>query len=240
MYHNYDTPPYNFVFACLQNVCYKSCFPFPPMKRPIHFLLLATGLLMAVCLLGACSGKKQKTQEQISEDYHKYLTTPDLAMYELQGNVFSAEYPEGFLQQYVPDLPQSADTVFFMPDGVSGLSIMLRDDNLLTVRGTSGEAIGFCSETDSGNKLACHYKDDRNVDSWEWHNAEGDSITIRFKKQGRQVTSFTVKGHKKLLGGTIKDIVTDDIGNWTERTVLTRYADGTKFIQRQKRIINYY
>lgn len=210
------------------------------MKRLFHAIVFYAGLLLIICLLGACGGKKQKTQEQISEDYHKYLTTPDLALCELQGNVLSAEYPKGFLQQYVPDLPQSADTVFFMPDGISGFGIVVGTDSLLTVRGTSGEAIGFRSGTGTGNKLACHYQDDRNVDYWLWQSAEGDSITIRFKKQGRQVSSFTVKGHKTLLSGTIKDIVTDDIGNWTERTVITRYADGTKSARRQERIIKYY
>lgn len=210
------------------------------MKRPFHAILFYAGLLLIVCILGACGGRKHKSQEQISEDYHKYLITPDLALCELQGNVLYAEYPAGFFRQYVPDLPERPDTVFFMPDGISGFGIVVGEDSLLTVRGTGGEVVGFDSETHTGNKLACHYKDERDVDYWQWISARGDSITIRFRKQGRQVSSFTVEGHKNLLGGTIKDIKTDDLGNWTQRTVITRYADHSTRTQRQTRTIKYY
>lgn len=210
------------------------------MNQHFHFSPSVSGLLLIICLLGACGGPKHKTQEQIKEDYHKYLITPDLTMCELMGNVQEAEYPNGFLQQYVPDLPAHPDTVFFMPDGISGFHIVMGNDSLLCVRGTGGELIGFQSNKPTGNKLNCHYADDRNVDYWAWYSAAGDSLIIRFKKEGRQISSFSVEGHKNLTGGTIKNIHTDDLGNWTERTITTHYADGTTRTQSQTRKIKYY
>lgn len=210
------------------------------MNRLIHYGLGGICAILLACLMVSCHNTKQKTPEQIKEDYHKYLITPDLALCELMGNVSTVEYPEGFLQQYVPDLPARADTVSFMPDGMSTFAISIGSDTLLSVRGTGGEVIGFEGGQSSGYKQESHYQDDRNVDHWTWRNAAGDSLVIRFQKEGRQVSSFTVEGHKRLAGGTIKDIQTDDIGNWISRTVIVRFADGTKHTQHQRRIITYY
>lgn len=209
------------------------------MKRLSLLAPLCAALWLCAGLLASCGSNKQKTQEQISEDYHKYLTTSDLALCELRGNVLSVEYPGGFLQQYIPDLPECSDTVFFMPDGLSGFDLWVGNDELLSVRGTGGELIGFWSRTKTRNRLRCHYKDDRHVDQWIWTGTRGDSLTVNFRHQGERVSAFTVTGEGTDIKGVVKIIDTDEIHNWTKRQI--SLTNGRrKYTLTQTRRIAYY
>ena len=96
-----------------------------------------------IALLAAC-GKpapvyKEKTQQERSESYHRDLKTPDLQLFNLHGNVQSAETT-------LSKGPAKGQSLYlcFMPNGMLE-SVIFGGDSLEIVRNNSGEVLQMLS-----------------------------------------------------------------------------------------------
>lgn len=195
-------------------------------------LTVATLLLSTFLVLG-CGSKYSpttKTQEQISADYHKNLTTPDLSLFELVGNVKRVIYPKGFLSQYDGTATSSPDTIHFDANGMCAPLFVEQADTLYPVRTTDGVILQMSNR--SGSRFVRFLFNERGkVVSWLTANNE-----VRLTYTDRHVCEMSVQGSNGQEQYKIANTSVDPLGNWTERTI----AHGGKTIGRQARQISYY
>lgn len=203
----------------------------------VRNLNIALFVLALVALTTACRKSEPqppKTAEQRAEEYHQYLTTPDLTLMELEGCVSRVIYPKGYLAQYVAGADERPDTISFDPNGMCHLSLVQGGDSLRPVRTTDGRIVQLKGKTEQSPTLTLSYNADGLVSAWECHNI-GGAAHYSFEHSARRVTKITGANAELIVQIT----KSDDLGNWTERT-LTHTVDGHPTTVVQQRVIEYY
>lgn len=194
-------------------------------------VLLATVAMLFVAGCKGNSAPAEKTPEQIAEEFHKNLSTTDLNLLELRGNVKQVVYPNGFISQYIATPEAKADTISFSPAGFCDINLTIGRDSLRTVRNQEGRTMLLQGNTDNGLSIMFSYNDDGIVTSWQTQHTDSDA-TYALEYSDHQVS--TVKSPQGTI--RVKVLTSDNIGNWTKRQL--QLANGTTLTQ--TRTIEYY
>ncbi len=185
--------------------------------------------------LWSCGGRRssaEKTQAQRAEEYHKNLTTGDLTLYDLKGNVRCVVYPNGFLSQYgLSATAGSADSILFSPTGLCETFPTLGSDTLLAVRNTVGTVRAF-THPDGDMVMSALFDESGMVQSWTM----GDTICSFAYEDNRLKSVDVAVGGKTAAHIAVKVLSVDKVGNWTRR-LLT--AAGHKAVTQCRRITYY-
>lgn len=198
---------------------------------PINIaILLAMAFLMAGC--GGKTVSTEKTAAQRAEYYHKNLTTSDLSLFELKGNVLRVVYPKGVLAQYCltsSDEANRPDTITFTPTGLLDSSFLCGADSTVAMRNVEGEIFAF-GDADGNTLVNIARNKEGNVTSWTLRQT-----TCHLTSADGKLTSFTLSqpGGNHIMAN-VKTLTVDKLGNWTSREVT---VTGRPTIKQQRVII---
>lgn len=178
------------------------------------FVTTVAALVATVAFLAACTktnNYKEKTEAERSEDYHKNLSTPDLSLFELKGNVRRVVYNNGIEPCFLvsDNMGEKADTVCFSVGGLCEAILLQGGDTLMAVRNTEGKITDFFKTSD-----------------------EEIVVSFLYDEEGNVILNQPSSGVR------IKVLSTDDVGNWTRREVAL--GDNRESGEEQKREISYY
>lgn len=108
------------------------------------FSKLCAAIIATILMTGACGKRapvyKEKTQQERHESYHRDLTTADLRMFGLKGNVMTLTSGELQLE--------------FMPNGMLSRAT-LGGDSLTIERNSSGEVVRMVTPQGTDVKALC-------------------------------------------------------------------------------------
>ena len=106
--------------------------------KTVFIVCISAALSFTACGKSA-PAYKEKTQQERAESYHRDLTTPDLQLFRLRGNVLSAE-------AMLTKGAANGQSLYlrFMPNGMLE-SIIYGGDSLTIVRNNSGEVLQMLS-----------------------------------------------------------------------------------------------
>lgn len=196
--------------------------------RKYRFLAILAASLIVLAGCKKSYNPVEKTPEQRAEDYHKYLTTTDLSLFELKGNVLKVVYPDGFLGQYLDGMSAGADTIEFSANGMCSPVFVVNGDSLKPVRNVEGEIMQFAGEK---TQVTFVYGEDGKTTLWQ-----GTTEKIQLEFTDGMVSEINKDNGTDKSKASIKVTATDNIGNWTTRQIT--YPHGKKTVQ--KREIMYY
>jgi len=186
-------------------------------------LLFAMLIMLGTLSCGSGYNYKEKTDAERKESYHKELTTTDLSLFELKGNVQQVVYPNGFLSQYVSGTENKPDTVSFSASGVASFFTLVNGDTLKPVRMTNGAIVQLMGK--GQNSVSFNYSEEGEPVSWA-ANMSGKESKLNITYVDNQVSRIKAEEDTPAFSATVKILQSDEIGNWTKRQI--QYTEGEK------------
>lgn len=200
---------------------------------------LATTAAALVFALWSCGNKynyKEKTDAERKETYHKELATKDLSLFEITGNAKEVIYPEGFLSQYLAQMPAEPDTVRFTATGAASFSTVVNGDSLHAIRMTDGAIVSLAGHKNCSVNFG--YNDDNQADKWTLMNG-ASPIEYAITYTDGQVSKVAAPQADPAVTISVKILQKDELNNWTKREIQST-SDGQTTKRVQTRQIIYY
>ena len=198
-----------------------------------------------VAVVTACtktSNYKEKTEAERSADYHKYLSTPDLSLFELRGNVRREVLSNGIESYFSAEgnTDGKVDTVCFSAGGLCEAILMSGGDTLVAIRNTEGKIVDFFKTSNEEIAFSFSYDIDGLVAACNMAEREVSYEYEAKNRCGAVVKKSDENSASKQLSPRmrIKILSPDGIGNWTRREI---FFDNKQSGSRvEKREIFYY
>lgn len=173
-------------------------------------VVAALSLFIASC--NGNSAAADKTAQERADDYHKYLTTSDLSLLELRGNVKSVIYPAGFLNQYAQITTPAPDTILFTPSGMCELNLTCGNDTLRSIRTPEGRIAQLLGQREGAPSVLFAYADNGAIQSWQ---TQIDGVNTNYAFEYVEGKLVALKSATQTT--SVKLIAADTLGNWTKR-----------------------
>lgn len=200
------------------------------MKKTIYTLAVLLGMAVLTVGCGGSATPTEKTAAQRAEDYHKNLTTSDLSLFDLKGNVRIVVYPQGVLSQYslTTDGATHPDTITFTSTGLLETSFICGATPTVPMRNVEGEIFAF-GDADGNTLVTIARNKDGDVTSWA-----SQQTTCKTSYADGKLTAFTlIQSGNNPLTAHIKSLTVDKLGNWTSREIAIK---GRPTIKQQRQI----
>lgn len=209
------------------------------LAKTLRRATLATAVATLVLSLWSCGSKynyKEKTAAERKETYHKELTTKDLSLFEVTGNAKEIIYPEGFLSQYLPQMPSEPDTVRFTATGAATFSTIVKGDTLHAIRMTDGAIVSLAGRKDCS--ITFGYNADNQVETWTLTSA-ASPIEYAIAYTDGEVSKVSAPQADPAIAISVKILQRDELSNWTKREIQSTIGGQTTKRVQTRQIIYY-
>lgn len=209
------------------------------LAKTLRRATLTTAVAMLALSLWSCGSKynyKEKTAAERKETYHKELTTKDLSLFEVTGNAKEVIYPEGFLSQYLAQMPSEPDTVRFTATGAATFSTIVKGDTLHAIRMTDGAIVSLAGRKDCS--ITFGYNADNQVETWTLTSA-ASPIEYAIAYTDGEVSKVSAPQADPAIAISVKILQRDELSNWTKREIQSTIGGQTTKRVQTRQIIYY-
>ncbi len=209
------------------------------LAKTLRRATLTTAVATLALSLWSCGSKynyKEKTAAERKETYHKELTTKDLSLFEVTGNAKEIIYPEGFLSQYLPQMPSEPDTVRFTATGAATFSTIVKGDTLHAIRMTDGAIVSLAGRKDCS--ITFGYNADNQVETWTLTSA-ASPIEYAIAYTDGEVSKVSAPQADPAIAISVKILQRDELSNWTKREIQSTIGGQTTKRVQTRQIIYY-